>query len=106
MLAMAKMHEGVRIAHQDGIKMKWLLRHHGYFWLNMTNECIDYAKGCEACPKHDPIQHVPALVLKLIIKPWLFRRWTMDIIGKIHSPSSKTHSFILDATDYFINWIE
>ncbi|XP_051145292.1 uncharacterized protein LOC127261129 [Andrographis paniculata] len=30
----------------------------------------------------------------------------MDIIGKIHPPSSKRHSFILVATDYFKKWIE
>ncbi|XP_056167311.1 uncharacterized protein LOC130138162 [Syzygium oleosum] len=30
----------------------------------------------------------------------------MDIIGKIYPPSSKKHSFILVATDYFTKWVE
>ncbi|XP_051115801.1 uncharacterized protein LOC127240971 [Andrographis paniculata] len=30
----------------------------------------------------------------------------MDIIGKIHPPSSRRQSFILVATDYFTKWIE
>lgn len=30
----------------------------------------------------------------------------MDIVGKIYSPSSKKHNFILVATDYFTKWVE
>ena len=30
----------------------------------------------------------------------------MDLIGKIHLASSKGHSFILVATDYFTKWVE
>ena len=30
----------------------------------------------------------------------------MDMIGKIHPPSSKHHCFILVATDYFTKWVE
>ena len=41
-----------------------------------------------------------------IVKPWPFRGWAMDMIGKIHPPSSKHHCFILVATDYFTKWVE
>ena len=30
----------------------------------------------------------------------------MDMMGKIHPPSSKHHCFILVATDYFTKWVE
>ncbi|XP_020266913.1 protein NYNRIN-like [Asparagus officinalis] len=30
----------------------------------------------------------------------------MDIVGPIHPPSSKGHSYILAATDYFSKWAE
>ena len=30
----------------------------------------------------------------------------MDLIGKIHPVSSKGHSFILVATNYFTKWVE
>ena len=30
----------------------------------------------------------------------------MDLIGKIHQPSSKGHSFILVPTDYFTKWVD
>jgi transposase InsO family protein len=41
-----------------------------------------------------------------IIKPWSFRGWAIDLIGKIYPPSSKGHKFVLVATYYFTKWVE
>ncbi|GKV33401.1 hypothetical protein SLEP1_g41920 [Rubroshorea leprosula] len=41
-----------------------------------------------------------------IVKPWPFRGWAIDLIGKIYPPSSKGRSFIIVATDYFTEWVE
>jgi transposase InsO family protein len=41
-----------------------------------------------------------------IIKPWPFRGWGMDMIGKINPPSSKGHQYILTIMDYFTKWVE
>jgi hypothetical protein len=49
---------------------------------------------------------VPASVMNPIIKPWPFRGWGMDMIGKINPPSSKGHQFILAIMDYFTKWVE
>ena len=49
---------------------------------------------------------VPASVMNPIIKPWPFRGWGMDMIGKINPPSSKGHQYILAITDYFTKWVE
>jgi hypothetical protein len=48
----------------------------------------------------------PASAMNHIIKPWPFRGWGMDMIGKINPPSSKGHQFILAVTDYFTKWVE
>ncbi|XP_015971350.1 uncharacterized protein LOC107494829 [Arachis duranensis] len=58
------------------------------------------------CQKHGSIQQTPASELHLIIKPWPFRGWVLDLIGLIHSPSSKQHKFILVTIDYFTKWVE
>lgn len=42
----------------------------------------------------------------MIIKLWPFRRWTMDLIGKINMPSSKHHTFIIVDKNYFNKWVE
>jgi hypothetical protein len=49
---------------------------------------------------------VPASVINPIVKPWPFRGWGMDMIGKINPQSSKGHQFILAITDYFTKWVE
>ncbi|KAK1629591.1 hypothetical protein QYE76_003906 [Lolium multiflorum] len=60
----------------------------------------------EACQRFGSIQMVPASAMNPIIKPWPFRGWGMDMIGKIHPPSSKGHVWVLAITDYFTKWVE
>jgi hypothetical protein len=45
-------------------------------------------------------------VMNPIIKPWSFRGWGMDMIGKINPPSSKAHQYIMAITNYFTKWVE
>lgn len=68
--------------------------------------CVQYAKGFLACQKHGPIQRAPAREMTPIIKPWPFRGWAIDLIGKIYPPSFKQHTFIIVATDFFTKWVE
>ncbi|GKV11050.1 hypothetical protein SLEP1_g22336 [Rubroshorea leprosula] len=94
-------HNGICGAHQVGIKMRWLIRRHGFFWPSILKDCLSYAKGCKACQIHGSLQKVPASELHPIIKPWPFREWAIDLIGKVYPPSTRGHSFIIVATDYF-----
>ncbi len=101
-----EVHEGACGTHQSAHKMKWLIRRSGYYWPTMLEDCFKYYKGCQACQKFGKIQMVPASVMNPIIKPWPFRGWGMDMIGKINPPSSKGHQYILAITDYFTKWVE
>ncbi|GKV52447.1 hypothetical protein SLEP1_g59024 [Rubroshorea leprosula] len=103
---LSDVHDGICGAHQAGIKMRWLIRRHGFFWPSVLKDCIAYAKGCKSCQIHGPLQRVPASELNSIVKPWPFRDWAIDLIGKVYPPSSKGHSFIIVATDYFTKWVE
>lgn len=86
--------------------MRWLIHRHGYYWPTITTDCFQYAKGCEACQRHGPVQRVPGEELHPIIKPWPFRGWAMDLIEKIYPPLSKWHAFIFVAIYYFTKWME
>ncbi|KAM2278680.1 hypothetical protein ACFXTI_036836 [Malus domestica] len=72
----------------------------------MENDCKSYARGCEECQRHGPFQHVPSVPLNPVVKPLPFRGWAMDFTGQIYSASSKGHTFIIVATDYFTKWVE
>ena len=87
--------------------MRWLLRRHGYFWPSVLKDCIEFARGCTQCQIHGLIQRVPAEALHSVTKPWPFRGWAIDVIGKI-TPSSGAvkHAWILVPTDYFTKWVE
>ncbi|GKV29593.1 hypothetical protein SLEP1_g38503 [Rubroshorea leprosula] len=52
---MSYVHNGIYGAHQVGIKMRWLIRKHGFFWPSILKDCISYAKGCKACQIHGPL---------------------------------------------------
>ncbi|XP_043725840.1 uncharacterized protein LOC122672428 [Telopea speciosissima] len=105
-LVMVKVHEGICGAHQARPKMRWLIRRHGYYWPTMTTDCIKYAKGCWACQTHGPVQRLPATEFNPVVKPWPFRGWAMDLIGKITLPAMQGHCFIIVAIDYFTKWVE
>ncbi|XP_034212946.1 uncharacterized protein LOC117625510 [Prunus dulcis] len=72
----------------------------------MMKDCIEYSKGCEACQRHGPIQQAPSVPMNPVVKPWPFKGWVMDLIGKIYLASSKQHCFIIVATYYFTKWVE
>jgi hypothetical protein len=72
----------------------------------MIADCFRYYKGCEESQKHGDVQLVPPALMHPIIKPWPFRGWGLDFIGKIHPTSSKGHCFVIVATDYFTKWTE
>jgi hypothetical protein len=70
----------------------------------MTDDCIKYQKGCEACQNFGNIQLAHACVMNPIVKPWPISGWGLDFIGEIHPGSSKGHRFILAAINYFTKW--
>lgn len=100
------MHEGICGAHQVGIKLRWLLRRYGYYWLTIIVDCIKHEKSYQPCQKHGPIQRVLAAKLFPILKPLPFRGWAMDLIGKINHISLNMHGYVIVAKDYFTKWMK
>ena len=106
MEVMKQVHKGVCGAHQAGIKMRSLIRRHGYFWSTILSDCINYSKGCQQRQKYGNIQRILVVELHSIVKPWPFRGWAMDLIRKIYPTSSKGHNFILVSIYHFTKLVE
>ena len=105
-LAISDTHSGACGSHQTSHKFKWLLFRQGVYWPTMLKDCKEFAKSCQECQLHAAIQRVPASELHLIIKPWPFTGWALDVIGEIKLGSSADHIYILFGIDYFTKWVE
>ncbi|KAH7840417.1 hypothetical protein Vadar_016551 [Vaccinium darrowii] len=71
----------------------------------MRKSAEDYVKKCEACQKHSPILHQPAMCLQPVTSPWPFAQWGLDIVGVLPTaPGGFRH--LITATDYFTKWVE
>ncbi|CAL9012182.1 unnamed protein product [Prunus brigantina] len=42
---MTESHEGICGTHQSGIKMRWLVRRHDYYWPSILKDYIEYARA-------------------------------------------------------------
>ncbi|GKU89741.1 hypothetical protein SLEP1_g3839 [Rubroshorea leprosula] len=72
-----------------------------------ANELAQIASGVKMLEGFlEKVIGAPAPELHPIVKLWPFHGWAIDLIGKIYPPSSKGHSFIIVATNYFTKWVE
>ncbi len=44
-----EINEGLCRAHLAGRKLRWIVRHLGYYWPTMHEYYINYAKECQEC---------------------------------------------------------
>ncbi|GKV35101.1 hypothetical protein SLEP1_g43414 [Rubroshorea leprosula] len=64
-----------------------------------------YVKKCDRCQRFAHVQHQPTNPLHMIVAPWPFAQWGMDILGPF--PEAKGRKkFLIVAIDYFTKWIE
>jgi hypothetical protein len=50
-VAMGEVHDGICDTHQLALKMRWMLKRTGFYWLSMMEDCFRYFKGCEVCQR-------------------------------------------------------
>ena len=103
---MEEAHLGVCGAHQSGPKLCNRMKRMGNYWPTMVHNCIDFAKGCNACQFHANFIHQPSEPLHSTVASWPFEAWGLDVVGPLTPKSSAGHLFILAATDYFSKWAE
>ncbi|XP_074290313.1 uncharacterized protein LOC141617043 [Silene latifolia] len=103
---MEEAHAGICGAHQSGTKLCDRIKRMGYYWPTMVQDCMDYAKKCDACQFHGNFIHQPPEVLHPTVASWPFEDWGLDVVGPLPNKSSAGHLYILAGTDYFSKWTE
>ena len=74
--------------------------------MTLENDCINYVRKCHKCQIYADKIHVPPISLNIMVSPWPFSMWGMDVIGPITPKASNDHCFIFVVIDYFTKWVE
>ena len=77
-----------------------------YYWMTLENDCINYVWKCHKCQIYADKIHVPPTSLHIMVSPWPFLMWGMDVIGPITPKASNNHHFIFVVIDYFTKWVK
>ena len=91
--------------HTNGHKMSKQIMRAEYYWLTLKKDYIQFARNCHKFQIYVDKIHVPPKLHVMII-PWSFSMWGMDVIGPITPKASNGHKFIFVVIDYFTRWVE
>ena len=100
-----EIHEGVCGTHASGHVMAKQIMRARYYWMTLENDCINYVQKCHKCQNYADKIHVPLTSLNVMVSPWPFLMWGMDVIP-ITPKASNGHRFIFVVIDYFTKWVE
>ena len=90
-----EIHEGVCGTHASGHVMARQIMRVGYYWMILENDCINYVRKCHKYQVYADKIHVPPTSLNVMVSPWPFSIWGMDVIGPPITPkASNGHRFI------------
>ena len=78
----------------------------GYYWMTLENDCINYVRKYHKCQIYADKVHVPPTSLNVLVSPWPFSMWDMDVIRPIIPKASNDHRFIFVVIKYFTKWVE
>ena len=74
--------------------------------MTLENDCISYVRKCHKCQIYAGKRHVSPTALNVMVSPWPFSMWGMDVIEPITPKPSNGHRFIFVVIDYFTKWVE
>ena len=103
---MAELHEGIFGTHSSRHTMAKKILRAGYYWSTMEADCYQHSRTCHNCQIYADKVHVPPVPLNVLMAPWSFSMWGIDMIGEIKPTASNGHRFILVAIDYFTKWVK
>jgi hypothetical protein len=77
----------------------------GYFWPTLAEDARKISQTCHKCQQFATIPRVPAEPLSIIISPWPYAQWGLDLIGKLPTARGQ-FKYAIVAVDYSTKWVE
>ena len=77
----------------------------GYYWPTIQANAKANVKVCDQCQRFSNIPRQPSEYLTLMMAPWPFAQWGLDILGPFPL-GTRQMKFLVVGIDYFIKWVE
>ena len=71
----------------------------------MQADAEAYVKACNKCQRFNNLIRQPTEELALMMAPWLFGQWGLDIMGPFPTAVQQL-KFLVVGIDYFTKWVE
>ena len=71
----------------------------------MQADAETYVKACDKCQRFSNIIRQPTEELALMMAPWPFAQWGLDIMGPFPT-TVRQLKFLVVGIDYFTKWVE
>ena len=78
---MKEVHERICGNHSGSWSLVHKLIRAGYYWPIMRKDAQTYVKACDKCQRFSNVIRQPTEELTLIIAPWPFAQWGLNIMG-------------------------
>ena len=98
-------HEGACGNHSGARSLVHMVVHAGYYWPNMQASAKAYVKVCDQCQWFSNVPRQPSEYLTLIMTPWPFAQWGLDILGPFPL-GTRQMKFLVVGIYYFTKQVE
>ena len=71
----------------------------------MQKDSAKLVQRCDKCQRFAQVLKQPPKLLSLIVSPWPFAKWGIDLIGPLPTAQAQAR-FAIIAIDYFTKWVE
>ena len=79
--------------------------HAGYYWPTIQIDSEAYVKVCDQYQHFNNIPRQPSEYLTLMMAPWPFAQWGLDILGPFPL-GTRQIKFLVVGINYFTKWVE
>ena len=102
---MKEVHEGIYGNHLGARSLVHKLIRAGYYWPTMQKDAGAYVKTYDKCQRFNNTIGQPSEELTLMMAPWPFSQWGLDIMGPFPT-AIRQLKFLVVGIDNFTKWVE
>ena len=100
-----EVHEGAYGNHSGARSLIHKVVRAGYYWPTVKADAKAYVKVCDQCQRFINVPRQPSEYLTLMMAPWPFTQWDLDILGPF-PVGTRQMKFLVVGIDYFTKWVK